>query len=151
MKRVFVGLVAIAIIMVGTTCIWASQEDDAKALAEKAAAFVKANEKEECIAEIGNPKGQFVKGDLYVVIQNTKGVNLANPMAPGLAGQNHYELKDPNGKYFIKEVIEVATKKGSGWVTYVWANPATKKVQAKKSYVKMVDGTDAYVLCGIFQ
>jgi len=29
--------VAIAIIMVGTTCIWASQEDDAKALAEKAA------------------------------------------------------------------------------------------------------------------
>ncbi len=144
-------LVAAVALFGMTWAAQAGQEDDVKALADKAAAFVKANGREKGIAEIVNPNGQFVKGDLYVVIQDTKGVNLGSPKQPKMAGQNHYDLKDPNGKYFIREMIEVVKTKGSGWVTYSWTNPATKKIGSKKTYVKRVDGTDMYVLCGIFQ
>jgi len=131
--------------------VQASQLDDAKALAEKAAAYVKAHGKDKGISEIGNPKGQFVKGDLYVVLQDFNGFNLVNPKAPELAGKNFLEVKDASGKYFFKEMVELAKTKGSGWVTYNWTNPATKKVQQKKSWVQRVEGTDMYTLCGVYQ
>jgi len=125
--------------------------DDAKALAEKAAAFVKANGKEKGLAEIGDPKGQFVKDDLYVVIQNTKGVCLANPMNPAMNGLDSLNLKDPTGKLFMQEMISIVEKTGSGWASYTWTNPATKKLQPKKVWVQKVEGTDLFTLCGVFQ
>jgi cytochrome c len=152
MKKV-AGLMVLVMFFVFATVMvgFAGPLEDAKALAEKAAVFAKANGKEKAVAEIINPKGQFVKGDLYVTLQDTSGLNLANPMNPGLAGQNHLELKDPAGKLFIKEIIGVIQSKGSGWVTYTWTNPATKKVQPKKAWAQKVEGTDMYTMCGIFQ
>jgi len=66
-------------------------------------------------------------------------------------GQNHLAVKDPSGKLFNQEMSDLAKTKGSGWVTYVWTNPQTKKVQPKKAWLQRVDGTQMYVLCGIFQ
>lgn len=123
--------------------------EEAKALGEKAAAYVKASGKDKAIAEFNNPTGPWVKGALYIVLQDFKGVILANGGNTSLVGQNHYELKDPNGKYFVKESVEIA-KKGSGWLEYSWVNPLTKKVQAKKSWIQKIDGMDAYINCGLF-
>jgi|WetSurMetagenome_2_1015567.scaffolds.fasta_scaffold41654_2 cytochrome c len=145
----FTSLVLLTLIIPFNT--QAASPEDAKALAKAAAAYVRTNGKEKGIAEISNPKGQFVKGDIYVVLQSFQGINLANAMQPKLAGMNHLELKDVNGKYFIKEMIEIAKTKGNGWCEYYWANPATNKVQLKKSWVERVEGTDLFVLCGIYQ
>jgi cytochrome c len=151
MKKLWIGvtLVAFLVVGMGLTAL-AATEEEAKALAIAAAEFVKANGKEKGVAEIGNPQGQFVKGDIYVVIQDFSGVNLANPMSPKMAGMNHLEMKDLDGKYFIKEMIEIAKTKGSGWSEYRWTNPANKKIQLKKSWVQRVEGTDMYVLCGVY-
>jgi signal transduction histidine kinase len=124
--------------------------DDAKAMAEKAAAYVKANGKDKAIAEFNNPKGQFVKGDLYIIAQGFDGVMLANGGNPKLVGQNHFEVKDPNGKLFVQEMVQVAKTQGKGWVEYVWANPVTKKAQAKKTWVIRIEGADYYIGCGLF-
>lgn len=150
MKRVICGIMLLTVVFFFGT-VYAATLEEAKALGEKAAAYIKANGKVKGAAEIGNLKGQFVKGEMYVTLQDFNGVPLANPMSPGLVGQNHFELKDPNGKYFIKECIEIAKTKGSGWVEYSWVNPATKKVQPKKSWVKRVEGMEIYTLSGIFQ
>jgi cytochrome c len=48
-------------------------------------------------------------------------------------------------------MVEVAKTKGGGWVDYSWVNPATKKVQPKKTWVQRVEGADMYVGCGIFK
>jgi cytochrome c len=152
MKRVAgIAVMVVLGLFAAVVCGQAATLDEAKAFAEKAAAYVKTEGKEKGVAEIGNPKGQFVKGELYVTLQDLKGSPLANPMNPGLVGQNHLELKDPSGKFFIKENIEVVQSKGSGWVTYTWTNPATKKVQPKKAWVQKVEGTDMYTMCGLFQ
>jgi cytochrome c len=154
MKKVaFIMVVLMAVVFSTVYIAEAATTEEAKQMAEKAAAYVKANGKEKGIAEISNPKGQFVKGnmDLYVTLQDLNGVALANPANPKLHGQNHMNLKDPSGKLFIKENIELVKAKGSGWVTYTWTNPATKKVQPKKAWVQAVEGTDMYTMCGIFQ
>jgi len=150
MRRGICGIMLLVVMFFFGT-VYAATLDEAKALGEKAAAYVKANGKEKGAAEIGNQKGQFVKGELYVTFHDLKGVTVANPMSPGLVGQNHMELKDPNGKQFVKESIEIAKTKGAGWVDYVWVNPVTKKVQPKKSWVQRVEGMETYTLSGLFQ
>jgi cytochrome c len=154
MKKIVFSMVVVMAVVFTMVCIaQAATLEEAKAMAEKAAAYVKANGKEKGIDEISNPKGQFVKGnmDLYVVLQDLNGIALANPANPKLHGQNHMNLKDPSGKLFIKENTELVKAKGSGWVTYTWTNPTTKKVQPKKAWVQRVEGTDMYTMCGIFQ
>ena len=153
MKGFVCGVLAIVMVMFGFMCVaQASTPEEAKAFAEKAAAYWKANGKDKAIAEFNNPKGQFVKGDLYIVSHDFKGVVLAHGINASLVGKNLYEQRDPNGdKFFVKEEIEIAKTKGSGWITYSWANPATKKMQAKKSWVQKIEGADAFVLCGVFQ
>ena len=152
MKKFVWSLVVTLTVVFGMTyLVQAAPLDDAKSLAEKAAAYIKANGKEKGFAEINDPKGRFVKGDIYVTVQDFNGVPLANPMFPKLIGQNHLDLKDANGKLWIRENIEVAKTKGGGWVTYSWTNPTTKKVQPKKAWVQRVEGTDMYTMCGVFQ
>jgi cytochrome c len=137
-------------VLILTFAAQAATLDEAKALAEKASAFWKANGKDKALAEISNPNGQFVKGDLYVYAQDFSGVVLAHGGNQKLVGQNHLDVKDPSGKLFVKEQLDVIKAKGSGWVEYVWTNPATKKVQPKKTWVQKIEGADIWVGCGVF-
>jgi signal transduction histidine kinase len=151
MKTALVVIVLAVFVVFGVASLaQAATLAEVKAMAEKAAAYYKANGKDKAVAEFNNPKGQFVKGDVYVVLQGYDGVLLANGGNPKLVGQNHLELKDPTGKYFVKEMVEAA-KKGGGWVTYSWTNPLTKKVQPKKVWVQKVEGAEMYVNCGLFE
>jgi len=152
MRKVAVSLAAAMAVIIGSVLVAeAASIEQAKALAVKAAKFVEENGREKGIAEIGDPKGQFVKGDLYVVIQDTKGMCLANPVNPAMNGVDSFNLKDPTGKLFIQDMITIVKTTGSGWSSYTWTNPATKKLQPKKVWVQKVEGTDLYTLCGIFQ
>ena len=97
MRRIGWGMVMLAILFFVAVCpVMAEPMDDAKALVDKTLAFIKANGLEKAVAEInGNPKGQLSKGELYVVIQDFSGLILAHGGNPKLAGQNHWDVKDP--------------------------------------------------------
>lgn len=153
MKQKLMIMVAVLFFGMVCTATAAGTMDDAKALVDKALAFIKANGLEKAIAEVnGNPKGQLSKDDLYVVIQDFKGVILAHGGNPKLVGQNHFDVKDPSGKFFVREQVEVAkTKSGGGMVDLVWTNPATKKVQPKTNFVKKIEGKDIMVMAGVFK
>jgi cytochrome c len=151
MKRVVCGLVMVSLVVLGAAYVaQAITPEQAKATVEKAIAYWKANGKDKAVTEFHNPNSQFRNGDLYVGAVRFDGHVLVNGGNPKLAGLNLLEQKDPNGKYFIKEDIEVA-KKGGGWVEYSWINPATKKVQPRKVFVQKVPGEDIFISCGIFQ
>jgi cytochrome c len=123
--------------------------DEAKAMVEKAVAFVKANGKDKAFAEFNNPQGQFVKGELYIYAQGLDGVILAHGANTKLIGQNHFELKDAGGKLFVQEMVQVVKTKGNGWVDYHWTHPQTKKVAPKTSYVQKMDGY--FIGCGFYK
>jgi hypothetical protein len=67
MKRVLVIALALCFVLglVFASGAMASQKE-AKALVEKAAAFVQSNGKDAALKEINLAKGQFDKGELYV-------------------------------------------------------------------------------------
>jgi cytochrome c len=150
MKRVVAGMIVVAFIFLGLYggANATNTPEEAKAMAEKAYNYLMENGKQKAFKEISNREGQFVKGDLYVFVLDFKGINLANGGNPSFVGISHIDLKDPDGKEFIKEMVELAKTKGTGWVEYKWLNPTTKKIQQKTTYVKKIEKMNAFVACG---
>lgn len=152
MKRAVAGMLVVAFVVLGAALVaFAATQEEAKAMVEKAYAYLQEKGKDDAYPEFSNPKGQFVKGDLYVFVLSLKGVNLADGGNPGFVGQNHIGLKDTNGKYFIKAMIQTARTSGTGWVDYMWLNPATKQIQAKTTYVRRIEGKNALIACGVLK
>jgi methyl-accepting chemotaxis protein len=122
---------------------------DAQAMVEKAHAYVKANGKVKAFSAFNDPKGEFLKGELFIFAQDFHGVILAYGGNTAMVGQNLYDAKDVNGKYLGKGMIELAKTQGNGWYEYHFLNPHTNVVQPKITYIQRVD--DYYLACGIYK
>ena len=114
---------------------------------KKAAEFYQANGKDKALAEFRDPKGQFVKGDLYIFVLDLNGKMLAHPKSE-LCGKDFLAVKDAGGKLFAAEIVKVAQEKGSGWIEYKWENPTTKVVEDKVTYFEKVD--DMIIAAGAY-
>lgn len=123
-------------------------KDDAVAFVKKAAAYLKQNGKEKALDEFNNPKGQFIDGELYIVVLDMNGVMLADGTKPRLVGKSLLDIKDVNGKQFVREEVDLAKSKGKGWVDFQWLNPVTKAMEHRSSYFERVD--DLIVLTGVY-
>jgi len=150
MKRFLViALVSVFMVMYLVSSALAVSQEEAKAMVEKAAEFYKANGKDKALAAFNDPKGQFVQGELYIIAYDFEGMVLANATSAKLIGKNIIGMKDPDGKPFMKELLEVA-KKGSGWVEYKFNDPKMNKIRPKITYVQKVDSNVA-IGCGIYK
>jgi signal transduction histidine kinase len=152
MKRVIGFFLVAAMMGLGSFQAVAAEKGtaaEAEAMIQKAIDYYKANGKEKTLAEISNPNGQFVKGDLYIFVWDMQGVVIAHGANSKLIGKNMSQIKDVDGKQFVHEGVELAKAKGKGWVDYKWSNPTTQKVEAKSTYVVKVD--DMVFCCGIYK
>lgn len=84
---------------------------EAEAMVKKAMGYLKSNGREKTFAEIDKKDGQFVDRDLYLVVYGTDGVVRAHGANAKMIGKNLMELKDVDGKPFVKERVEMAKKK----------------------------------------
>ena len=82
----------------------------------------------------------FNDRDLYPYAYQLTGVNVAHGANAALVGKDLIGLKDQNGKFLIREIIEIAKSGKPGWVDYKWPNPITNKIEDKSAYVDVVDG-----------
>src|ERR1019366_1283289 len=123
-------------------------KDDAVAMVKKAVAAIKADGPEKAYAEI-NKGGQFADGEIYVVVSNFDGVTVAHATNPKLRGKNMTEVQDVDGKYFSKNMTELARKEISFWYDYKFANPATKKIQVKDNYCEVL--SSSRVCAGVYR
>ncbi len=125
--------------LVGTTLAFAqAKPEDAKAWVKKGIEYYKANGKDKALAAFSNPKGECVKGDLYIYVLDLNGKMLAHPNAK-LVGEDFMMKKDADGKLFAADMVKIAKEKGSGWVDYKWENPQTKAIEPKTVYFEKVD------------
>ena len=116
-----------------------STREQMVAFVKEAVAYAKANGKEKALAEFSNPKGSFVRGDLYLYAYDYNGTTIAHPVNPEKIGVNRLEEKDANGNYFIRELMD-ATTDGTGFVEYTYINPKNdRRVEKKLGYVEQVD------------
>jgi len=123
--------------------------DEAIAMVKKGIAFIKANGAEKGHAEIINKEGQFRKDDLYLVVYGLDGTVRAHGSNEKMVGKNLIDLKDIDGKPFVKERMELAKTKGTFWQDYKFTNPVTKKIEPKSMYCEKMD--DAVVCGGVYK
>jgi signal transduction histidine kinase len=90
---------------------------------------------------------EFHDRDLYPFIYDLDGLNVAHGARPALIGKNLISLKDQDGKYLIREMVELAKGKGSGWINYKWPHPITNKIEDKTSYIERMG--DYFVGVGV--
>ena len=123
--------------------------EEAQKMVQKTIEYMKAHGKEKTIAAV-NAKGQFVDRDLYVVIYDMNGKAVAHAGNTKMVGKDLIENKDVDGKYFVKERIEIAKTKGKGWQDYKFINPAKDNVIEQKSmYIEKFN--DLIIGCGIYK
>lgn len=109
--------------------------EEAKALAERAAAHFKEVGPDKAIADFNAAAGGFVDRELFVVVYDPEHKIVGSYGVPLLHNKDATTLKDVEGKEFGKDIIELAKTQGSGWVEYRMTNPVTKKVALKRSWV----------------
>jgi cytochrome c len=149
MKKISVFVMAVMIIASMSYAAGKSDKSNAKEMVVAAEAFVKAHGKEQAIIEFNNPKGKFVKKDLYVFAYDMNGTLIAIPTNPKLVGKNLIDVPDTDGKLYRKDILDIAKSKGEGWVDYKYKNPETNKIEAKTTYFKKVG--DIIICCGAYK
>jgi signal transduction histidine kinase len=133
-------VVALIALPLSTAFAAAPSKDEVVATIKKAIAFYKASGREKALAEFNNKDGQFAKGEAYVDVHDVSGVCVAHPTTPAIVGKNRLDQADPNGKFFIREIVETAKKQSSGWINYVRKNPTNGSMQNKTAYWEVYDG-----------
>jgi cytochrome c len=128
--------------MLFVSAAWADQKEEAVSLVRKGIAFYKENGESKTMTAITD-KGMLQKGELYLWVIQTDFKNKAIVLAHGInrtiPGKEWYNVKDPDGKYFIREICSKAKKDGKGWVEYRWAHPIRKKAMPKVTYFEKID------------
>lgn len=118
---------------------------EAEAMVKKGIAFIKANGNEKAYAELDKKGGQFSDRDLYLVVYGLDGVVHAHGSNAKMVGKNLIDLKDIDGKAFVKERVELGKAKASFWQEYKFTNPESKKIEPKIMYCERLEQT---VVCG---
>jgi signal transduction histidine kinase len=126
--------------------------EEVQALAEKAHALVVEQGIEGAKPALHDKSGAFWSADqeLYAFVIDYDGNWVIYPPKPAGEGKNLLNVKDADGKELVREMIDLAKTQGSGWTEYRWMNPATQKIQKKKTFVKAVDGQSYFVAVGLY-
>lgn len=121
---------------------------EAEAMVGKAVAAIKAN-KQKAYDEITAKEAKWIDRDLYPVVYGLDGKVLAHGQNAKQVGKDLIELKDPDGKEFVKERVDLAKSKGKFWHDYKFTDPVTKKALPKQAYCEKLD--DTVVCAGIYK
>jgi signal transduction histidine kinase len=138
------GLAALTVITPAQAANNATK-DEAIAMVKKAVVYIKDQGVDKAYQEISNRTGQFVDRDLYVVVYQLDGKVLAHGGNVKFVGKDMSDAQDVDGKFFVKERIELAQKQASFWQDYKFVNPVEKKVEPKQMYCERLENT---AVCG---
>lgn len=149
MKRMGASLICGLLAALAGHSVWAAEggatPQQAEQMVKKGVAFIKANGTTKGYAEITSKTGQFRFEDLYLVVYGLDGVVHAHGANEKMVGRNLIDLKDVDGKAFVRERVELGKTKQNFWQDYKFTNPETKKVEPKSMYCERLEQT---VVCG---
>jgi signal transduction histidine kinase len=146
-KGAAMAVIAVAALAGGAS--WAADKATAKeaeAMVKKGLAYIKANGKDKGYAEITSKSSQFTDRDLYLTVWGTDGKVWAHGANEKMVGKMLIDLKDTDGKAFVRERMEIAKSKSALWQDYMYTNPVTKKVEPKSMYCERLD--ESTLVCG---
>lgn len=149
MKKVWIGLLIVALTAGFAFAQAKGTTKDAQAMLAKAVEFYKANGQAKAFAAFDDTKGKFVDRDIYIFVSDLNAKILSHGANPALIGKNMSELKDSDGKQFMKELVDKAKSSNTGSIDYKWTNPTSKKVEGKTAFFQKIG--DVVIVCGAYK
>ncbi len=149
MKKVLIGLLIVALTAGVAFAQAKGTPKEAQAMLAKAVEFYKANGQAKAFAAFDDTKGKFVDRDLYIYVSDMNAKILSHGANHALIGKTIIDLKDSDGKLFMKELVDKAKASPSGSIDYKWTNPTSKKVEAKTVFYQKVG--DVILACGAYK
>src|SRR5215472_1342479 len=153
MVRVFAAFAAIAFfaqISFASAAEFGTRDEAVAMVSRVEAMFAKAGADSTFKAVSDRSVASFHDRDLYPFIYDLSGLCVAHGARPALIGKNLLDLKDQDGNYLLREMIDLVKGPGSGWVDYKWPTPQTNRIEDKSSYVEKL-GNSYFVGVGIYR
>jgi cytochrome c len=126
-----------------------AKPEEAKALVAKAIAHIKSAGKDKALADFMSKSAPWVDRDLYVTVYDLSGKTLAHGANPRLVGKDNINMQDANGKFHIKERLDIVKAKGKGQQEFAFLNPMTKQIEPKVMFFERIE--DLVVACGSYK
>jgi cytochrome c len=153
MARAFAAIASIAFLFFAWSASAADEhgtKDEAVAMVNRVEAMFKKDGAEATFKAVSDKSvAEFHDRDLYPFVYDMKGDCVAHGARPALIGKNLLDLKDQDGNYLIREMVDIAKGPGTGWVDYKWPNPVNNKIEDKSSYVAKMG--DYFVGVGVYR
>ena len=120
--------------------------DKARDLVDRGYTFMKGSGISVATKEFTDSKiNTYRFGDLALFVYDMKGNVIANGHNPEFVGQNQFDLKNSDGRYYVRDMIDLA-RAGGGWTEFKLNN------SFQATYVKKIDmGVGEFVIgAGLF-
>ena len=113
----------------------------AKELLKKATAHAKSVGCEKAFAEFSNTKSTFntTYERTYITAGDSNGITLAHGAYPFIVGQNHSDVKDAEGKPFVKMIQENLKKNNYSEVEFKWNDTKAQKIVTRHQITETFD------------
>jgi cytochrome c len=162
MRKVAVIALAVmaSIVLVASALAESATKEECIAKCKEAAQLITEKGMDAAFQELQKKDGKFVWKDSYVYVMDFTGTHLTHPLRPDSVGKNVLESKLPDGRFLVKELIEIAKTKGEGWIEYMYPKPEElakptpfkEKIFSKKlAYVYRISGKEIFVSAGLFE
>jgi cytochrome c len=109
--------------------------DEAKAMAIKAAQYLRESGPVAAFAAYGAKDGPWHDRDLWVFVWDTNGKCVFSGATPALIGKTMIDLMDADGTPMVRNFIAVSD---AGWTDFKWMDPITHKISGKTAYIVAV-------------
>lgn len=153
-------VLVLGLCLAGNIFAESATKEECIAKVKEAAQMINEQGLDAAIAEIKNKEGKFVWKNTYVFVFDLDGTLVARALRQKSIGKNFLKWQDYGDppKQPIKEMVDLATNKGEGWVEYTYPKPEEMKkppderIKSKKlSYIYRVPGKDLLVGAGIYE
>ena len=94
---------------------------------------------------------RYDNGEGYIAILNDSGQLLMHPISPELEGRNNIDMRDVDGRYIVREALQIGRETNVGLNSYHFANPVTGKIDKKTSAIMRYDPWGWTLVAGVFE
>lgn len=94
---------------------------------------------------------RFNQGQGYFFITGLDGTEILFADRPEMEGLNLMNMKDPYGKFVIRDMIQIVTEKGEGFYEYHWTKPGVEGDDHKKiAFIKYFKPLNCFIGSGLY-
>lgn len=76
----------------------------------------------QAFSDFNSKSNGFIRGNLTIFAYDLKGICKANGKSPNSTNQNFYNTKNIEGRYIVREMINLLKNKRTSWISYANAN-----------------------------